>query len=624
MTTTQSTPQVEQWVHLAQQLRIDSIRCTTAAGSGHPTSSMSAADLMSVLMSKYLHYDFDNPQNPNNDHLIFSKGHAAPLLYSMYKAAGAISDEELLTLRKFGSRIEGHPTPVLPWVDVATGSLGQGLPIGVGVALVAKYVDKLPYKVFVVLGDSEMAEGSIWEALDHASHYKLDNVIGILDCNRLGQRGETELGWNTAAYAERAKAFGWTPIVIDGHNLEEIDHAFAHATGANNGQPTLIIAKTLKGKGFSAIENKDGWHGKALPKDMAEQAIQEINPQARSQSYPVQKPENLQPAAEAQKKPVELPKYTVGETQATRKAYGEALRALGAANPDVLAVDAEVSNSTHAEDFGKAYPDRFFEQFIAEQQMVATAVAMSVRHKIPFASTFAAFFSRAYDFVRMAAISRANIRLVGSHAGVSIGEDGPSQMALEDLAMMRAVYDSTVLYPSDANQTAHLVELMAEHPGIVYLRTTREKTPIIYGPDEVFSIGGSKVVRRSDKDEATIVAAGITLHESLKAYEQLKNDGIIVRVIDAYSVKPIDEETLFVAAEEAGNKIITVEDHWSEGGLGEAVLEAFTERAGSLPEVVKLAVQSMPGSGTPAQLLEEAGISAHHIVQAVRALVRGV
>jgi len=624
MTTTQSTPQVEQWVHLAQQLRIDSIRCTTAAGSGHPTSSMSAADLMSVLMSKYLHYDFDNPQNPNNDHLIFSKGHAAPLLYSMYKAAGAISDEELLTLRKFGSRIEGHPTPVLPWVDVATGSLGQGLPIGVGVALVAKYVDKLPYKIFVVLGDSEMAEGSIWEALDHASHYKLDNVIGILDCNRLGQRGETELGWNTAAYAERAKAFGWTPIVIDGHNLEEIDHAFAHATSANNGQPTLIIAKTVKGKGFSAIENKDGWHGKALPKDMAEQAIQEINPQARSQSYPVQKPENLQPAAEAQKKPVELPKYTVGETQATRKAYGEALRALGAANPDVLAVDAEVSNSTHAEDFGKAYPDRFFEQYIAEQQMVATAVGMSVRHKIPFASTFAAFFSRAYDFVRMAAISRANIRLVGSHAGVSIGEDGPSQMALEDLAMMRAVYDSTVLYPSDANQTAHLVELMANHPGIVYMRTTREKTPIIYSPDETFAVGGSKVVRQSDKDEATIVAAGITLHEALKAYDQLKDDGIIVRVIDAYSVKPIDEETLFVAAEEAGNKIITVEDHWSEGGLGEAVLEAFTERAGSLPEVVKLAVQSMPGSGTPAQLLEEAGISAHHIVQAVRALVRGV
>jgi transketolase len=623
MTTTQSTPQVQQWVHLAQQLRIDSIRCTTAAGSGHPTSSMSGADLMSVLMSKYLHYDFDNPQNPNNDHLIFSKGHAAPLLYSMYKAAGAISDEELLTLRKFGSRIEGHPTPVLPWVDVATGSLGQGLPIGVGIALVARYVDKLPYKVFVLLGDSEMAEGSIWEALDHAAHYKLDNLIGILDCNRLGQRGETELGWNTAAYAERAKAFGWNPIVIDGHNLEEIDHAYAHATSANNGQPTLIIAKTVKGKGFSAVENKEGWHGKAFPKDMAEQAIQEINPQARSQTYPVQKPENLQPAAEAAKKPVELPQYTVGESQATRKAYGEALRALGAANPDVLAVDAEVSNSTHAEDFGKAYPDRFFEQYIAEQQLVATAVAMSVRHKVPFASTFAAFFSRAYDFIRMAAISRANIRLVGSHAGVSIGEDGPSQMALEDLAMMRAVYDSTVLYPSDANQTAQLVALMAEHPGIVYMRTTREKTPIIYGSDEVFTVGGSKVVRQSDKDEATIVAAGITLHEALKAYDQLKSDGITVRVIDAYSVKPIDEETLFTAAEEAGNKIITVEDHWPEGGLGEAVLEAFTERAGTLPVVVKLAVHSMPGSGKPAELLEDAGINAHHIVQAVRALVRG-
>ena len=622
MTTTQSTPQVEQWVHLAQQLRIDSIRCTTAAGSGHPTSSMSAADLMSVLMSKYLHYDFDNPLNPNNDHLIFSKGHAAPLLYSVYKAAGAITDEELLTLRKFGSRIEGHPTPVLPWVDVATGSLGQGLPIGVGVALVAKYVDKLPYKVFVVLGDSEMAEGSIWEAFDHATHYKLDNVIGILDCNRLGQRGETELGWNTAAYAERAKGFGWTPLVIDGHNLDEIDHAFAHATSANNGQPTLIIAKTLKGKGFSAIENKEGWHGKALPKDMAEQAIQEINPQARSQTYPVQKPENLQPAAKAEKKPVELPKYTLGEKEATRKAYGDALKALGAANPDVLVVDGEVSNSTYAEEFGKAYPDRFFEQYIAEQQLVATAVAMSVRHKIPFASTFAAFFSRAYDFIRMAAISRANIRLVGSHAGVSIGEDGPSQMALEDLAMMRAVYDSTVLYPSDANQAAQLVALMAEHPGIVYMRTTREKTPIIYGPDEVFAVGGSKVVRQSDKDEATVVAAGITLHEAMKAYDQLQIEGITIRVIDAYSVKPIDEETLFVAAEEAGNKIITVEDHWPEGGLGEAVLEAFTERAGSLPEVVKLAVQSMPGSGTPAELIEEAGISANHIAQAVRALVR--
>lgn len=621
MTTTQTTPQVQQWVNLAQQLRVDSIRCTTAAGSGHPTSSMSAADLMAVLMSKYLHYDFDNPHNLNNDHLIFSKGHAAPLLYSMYKAAGAITDEELLTLRKFGSRIEGHPTPVLPWVDVATGSLGQGLPIGVGVGLVAKYVEKLPYKIFVVLGDSEMAEGSIWEALDHASHYKLDNVVGILDCNRLGQRGETELGWNTAAYAERAQAFGWNPIVIDGHNYDEIDHAFAHAV-EGNGRPTLIIAKTLKGKGVSFVENKEGWHGKAMSAEQAEQAIQELNPQTRSQTYPVQKPAQAQ-VAEQEKKPLELPRYNIGDALATRKAYGEALRALGAANPDVLVVDAEVSNSTHAEDFGKVYPDRFFEQYIAEQQMVATVVGMSVRHKIGFASTFAAFFSRAYDFVRMAAISRANIRLVGSHAGVSIGEDGPSQMALEDLAMMRAVYGSTVLYPSDANQTAQLVAQMAEHSGIVYLRTTREKTPILYSPDEVFTIGGSKVVHQSEKDEATIIAAGITLHEALKAYDQLKEQGITVRVIDMYSVKPIDVETLLIAAEEAGNKFLTVEDHWPEGGLGEAVMEAFSERDGAQPQIVKLAVQSMPGSGTPAQLLEEAGISAHHIVQATQILVRG-
>lgn len=624
MTTTQTTSQVQQWINLAQQLRVDSIRCTTTAGSGHPTSSMSAADLMAVLMAKYLHYDFTDPQNPNNDHLIFSKGHAAPLLYSMYKAAGAITDDELLSLRKFGSRIEGHPTPALPWVDVATGSLGQGLPIGVGIALVAKHVEKLPYKVFVVLGDSEMAEGSIWEALDHARYYQLDNVIGILDCNRLGQRGETDLGWNTAAYAERAKAFGWTPIVIDGHNYAEIDHALAHATTADNGQPTLIIAKTMKGKGVSFIENKDGWHGKALSKEQAEQAIQELDMQARSQIYPVQMPSKAQPAPEAAPKPLALPKYNIGDSLATRKAYGEALRALGASYPNLLVVDAEVSNSTHAEDFGKAYPERFFEQFIAEEQLVATAVAMSVCHKIAFASTFAAFFSRAYDFIRMAAISRANIRLCGSHAGVSIGEDGPSQMALEDLAMMRAVYGSTVLYPSDANQTAQLVAHMATHDGIVYLRTTREKTPILYSPDEVFTVGGSKVVHASPTDEATIVAAGITVHEALKAYEQLKREGILVRVIDAYSVKPIDSETLFTAAEETGNKLLTVEDHWPEGGLGEAVLEAFSERDGASPEIVKLAVQSMPGSGTPAELLEEAGISAHHIAQAIRVLLHKV
>src|SRR5881275_3603049 len=619
MTTTETNPQVQQWTNLAQQLRVDSIRSSTAAGSGHPTSSMSAADLMSVLMLSYLHYDFDNPKNPNNDHLIFSKGHASPLLYSIFKAAGAISDEEFMTLRKFGSRLEGHPAPVLPWVDVATGALGQGLPIGVGVALAGKYLDKLPYHIWVLLGDSEMAEGSIWEAFDHASYYKLDNLVGILDCNRLGQRGQTMWGWNTAVYEARAKAFGWNAIVIDGHNYDEINQAYAQAAQPN-GSPTLIVAKTIKGKGVSFLENKNGWHGKALSKEQEEQAIKELNP-VRSKTFPVQKPAPGQPAQEAAKKPVELPRYDGKDPVATRKAYGDALVALGAANPDVVGLDGEVSNSTYAEEFAKAYPDRYFEQYIAEQQLVAAAVGMSVRHKIPFASTFAAFFTRAYDFVRMAAISRANIRLCGSHAGVSIGEDGPSQMALEDLAMMRAVYGSTVLYPSDANQTAQLVAEMADHDGIVYMRTTREKLPVLYSPDEKFMVGGSKVIHQSDKDEVTIVAAGITLHEALQAYEQLKSQKIMTRVIDAYSVKPIDEETLMLAANEAGNKIVVVEDHWCEGGLGDAVLDVFSHRDGPLPQVVKLAVQSMPGSGTADQLMEEAGISAHNIVEAVNALL---
>ena len=623
MTTTETNNQVQQWTQLAQQLRVDSIRSTTEAGSGHPTSSMSAADLMAVLMSSYLHYDFDNPQNPNNDHLIFSKGHASPLLYSMYKAAGAISDEELLTLRKFGSRLEGHPTPVLPWVDVATGSLGQGLPIGVGVALCGKYLDKLPYRIWVLLGDSETAEGSVWEAFDHAVHYQLDNLVAIIDVNRLGQRGETELGWNTDAYKARVTGFGCNAIVIDGHNYDEINNAFAQAV-KSTGKPTVIIAKTVKGKGVSFLENKEGWHGKALSKEQAEQALNELH-YSRSKTFPVQKPdESGKPASTGEKKALELPTYDGKEGVATRKAYGDALVAVGAANPDVVALDGEVSNSTYAEEFKKAFPDRFFEQYIAEEQLVSAAVGMSVRHRIPFASTFAAFFTRAYDFIRMAAISRANIRLCGSHAGVSIGEDGPSQMALEDLAMMRAVFGSTVLYPCDANQTARLVAQMADLQGIVYMRTTREKTPVIYGPDEQFPVGGSKVARSSDKDEVAIVAAGITLHNALAAYDQLKSQGIRARVIDAYTVKPIDEETLFAAAEEAGNCIVTVEDHWPEGGLGEAVLEVFAQRDGPLPRVVKLAVQSMPGSGTPDQLMEEAGISAHHIVQSVRALVRGV
>jgi len=624
-TTVQSDPAtLNQWHALAQQLRVDSIRSTTKAGSGHPTSSMSAADLMAVLMSEYLRYDFARPDLPNNDHLIFSKGHASPLLYSMFKAAGAVSDEEFMTLRQRGSRLEGHPTPVLPWVDVATGSLGQGLPIGVGVGLAGKYLDKLPYHIWVVLGDSEMAEGSIWEAFELAGHYQLNNLIGILDMNRLGQRGETMLGWDGDVYSARAKAFGWHAIEIDGHDLNQINDAYQEALKQTN-QPTLIVARTVKGKGFPEIENKNGWHGKALPQDMAEQAIAGLGGE-HNIVIKVHAPDELQPAAHPKTEALQLPTYPSDKPVATRSAYGDALKALGAARSDVVVLDGEVGNSTYSETFAKAFPDRFFEQYIAEQQMTAAAVGLQVRDYVPFASTFAAFFTRAYDFIRMAAISRANIRLCGSHAGVSIGEDGPSQMALEDLAMMRAVYGSTVLYPCDANQTARLVAEMADQKGIVYLRTTREKTPILYSPDEKFPIGGSRVLRQSDNDQVTVVAAGITLHETLKAADTLKGEGIAIRVIDLYSVKPVDEKTLREAARATGGRVVTVEDHWREGGLGAAVLDAFagTDEQGPdapMPQVVKLAVHHMPDSATPDQELEEAGINAAAIVAAVKKLL---
>lgn len=605
---------------LAAQLRVDSIRCTTAAGSGHPTSSMSAADLMAVLMAKYLKYDFANPKAPNNDHLILSKGHACPVLYSMYKAAGAITDDELLTLRKFGSRLEGHPNPhVLPWADVATGSLGQGLPIGVGMALDGKYLDKLPFRVWVVLGDSEVAEGSIWEACDKGSHYKLNNLIAILDMNRLGQRGETDLGWNSAAYAARARAFGWHAIELDGHNLDAIDAAYAEALSQTE-LPTMLIAKTEKGHGVSFLANKEGWHGKALSADQAKDALAELGGE-RHIVIIVQKPEDKQPASTGEAQPLKLPVYDLGTKEATRKAYGDALVALGANRPDVVVLDGEVSNSTHADEFHKAFPDRFFEMYIAEQQLVSAAVGFGVRQKKAYASTFAAFFTRAFDQIRMASISNSTIRLSGSHAGVSIGEDGPSQMALEDLAMMRTVDGSTVLYPSDPNQTAALVNTMADLSGISYIRTTREKTNILYGPGETFPIGGSKLVKHSDKDQVAIIAAGITLHESIKAYDALKAEGISVRVIDLYSVKPVDKETLHRAAADCGNKLIVVEDHFPEGGLGDAVLEAFSGPGETPPTVVKLAVAKYPGSGKPAELMHAAKIDADAITAAVKSLL---
>jgi transketolase len=605
----------QQLRELGQQFRVDSVRCAAAAKSGHPSSGMSAADLMAVLVANHYRYDFDKPKRAENDRLVFSKGHASTLLYAIFRAAGAISDEEMLQYRQFNSILEGHPTPRIPWVDVATGSLGQGLPIGVGMALAAKYLDRLPSRVWVLCGDSEMAEGSMWEAFEHASHYELDNLTAIIDVNRLGQRGETMVGWDLDIYRDRAHAFGWETIEIDGHDVEAIDRAYTEAAGTS-GKPTVVIARTIKGKGVKEIENQPGWHGKAL--ENPEHAIEELGG-IRNIHVDVAKPES----AEAHTFPngtLELPRYDVGDEVATRKAYGDALAALGAARGDVVALDGEVSNSTFAEIFGKAHPERYFEMYIAEQQMLAAAVGLSVRGWNAFASTFAAFFSRAYDFIRMAAISRANLRLTGSHAGVSIGEDGPSQMALEDIASLRAVHSSTVLQPCDANQTAKLVAAMADTEGIVFLRTLRPNTPVIYDADEEFEIGGSRVLRSTVTDDVTIVASGVTVPEAMKAAETLADEDIGARVIDLYSIKPIDVETLRTAAEATG-RIITVEDHYPEGGVGDAVLAALAE-SGAEARVVKLAVNDMPHSGKPAELLAAFGIDADGIATAARQLVR--
>ena len=608
--TVQSLDDVHQ---LAQQLRVDSIRCSTSAGSGHPTSSMSAADLMAVLLTRHLHYDWQKPDNPANDHLIFSKGHASPLLYSMFKAVGVVSDDELVNeYRRFGSRLEGHPTPVLPWVDVATGSLGQGLPDGVGVAIAGRYLDELPFRVWVLCGDSEMAEGSIWEALDKAAYYRLDNLTVIVDVNRLGQRGPTELGWDLEAYARRVEAFGCRAIVIDGHDLGEIEKAYVDAVGAD--RPSVVLARTRKGRGASEVEDAEGWHGVPLPADMAERAIIELGGERHvsvSGLLPEAGSVRVRPNSE-----VKLPRYELGTKVATRLAFGQALAALGARG-NVVALDGEVGNSTHAQEFLKVHPERYFEMFIAEQQLLGAAVGMSVRHYIPFAATFAAFFTRAYDFIRMAAISQADIRLCGSHAGVEIGADGPSQMALEDLAMMRAVHGSTVLYPSDAASTAYLVQEMADRTGIVYMRTTRGAYPVLYSADEEFPIGGAKVLRSSPDDQVTLVGAGVTLHNCVGAADQLSQEGTHARIIDLYSVKPIDTATLVAAADATGGRMVVVEDHYPQGGLGGAVLEAFND-AGHPVHLTHLAVTGLPGSGTAQELMEAAGISVGRVVQAVR------
>ena len=627
-----STPQsltgidLAETAELAAQLRVDSVRSSTSAGSGHPTSSMSAADLLAVLIGRHLRYDWANPRSDANDHLIFSKGHASPLLYSIYKAVGVVSDEELMTgYRRLGSRLEGHPTPVLPWVDVATGSLGQGLPDGVGVALAGKYLDRLPYRVWVLCGDSEMAEGSIWEAIDKASYYQLSNLIAIVDVNRLGQRGPTELQWDLEAYARRAEAFGARVLTIDGHDLTEIDHALATAGDTSGHQPTAVLARTIKGRGFSEVEDQNGWHGRPFPADMANRAIAELGDERHlTIRGPRPSPAPKPPAAAATggagaAGPAAT--YSIGDQVATRKAYGDALVDLGAENPRVVALDGEVSNSTHADEFAKAYPGRYFEMFIAEQQLVAAAVGLSVRHYVPFASTFAAFFTRAYDFIRMAAISQANVRLSGSHSGVEIGADGPSQMALEDLAMMRAVHGSTVLYPSDATSTAALVHAMADRAGVSYLRTTRGSYPVLYGGTETFPIGGSKVLRSSQRDVVTLIGAGVTLHACLAAADRLAADDIHARVIDLYSVKPIDTETLVAAAAVTNGRLIVAEDHHPEGGLGSAVTDALLEAGPQKLWVTHLAVREMPGSGTGDELLAAAGVDAPHIESAARDLL---
>jgi transketolase len=613
---------------LAKLIRYYILISTTAAGSGHPTSSLSATDLMTTLMfGGFFRFDLDRSQYPLNDRLIFSKGHASPLFYSLYAAAGKVAEKELLTLRKFSSRLEGHPTMQFPYTEAATGSLGQGLSVGLGMALAVKLqvtsyelnVSREP-KVFVLLGDSEMAEGSNYEAMELAAHYKLNNLIAIVDVNRLGQRGETMYGWNTEVYKKKFEAFGWNTVVIDGHSIDQITEAFKK--GEKFDRPLAIIAKTVKGKGVSFLENKEGWHGKALSKEQLEQALPELGTVNKSLRGEVLKPETIKIpsskllAHDDSKYSIAALAYTSDKKVATRKAYGNALARLGAQYSDIVALDAEVSNSTHAEEFKKVFPERFYEMFIAEQNMVGAALGLARLGKVPFVSTFAAFFTRAFDQIRMAQYSNGNIKFVGSHVGVSIGEDGSSQMGLEDLAMFRSILGSVVLYPSDAVATERLVELLALHRGISYLRTTRGEMSVLYSNKDRFKIGGSKVLKESSKDKVTIVAAGITVHEALQAAENLEKNKIAVRVIDAYSIKPLDVKTILKAHQET-KALVVVEDHHREGGLYSAVCEALAGQKIAKP-IYSLAVTKMPHSGKPEELMEYEGISAKGIVKMIK------
>jgi transketolase len=601
---------------IAKRIRYDILAATTEAGSGHPSSSLSATELMTALLfSGVFRFQVEHPDHPNNDRIIFSKGHASPLFYAMWAAAGQVTLDELRTLRKFGSRLEGHPTLAFPFTEASTGSLGQGLSIGLGMALNAKYLDKLSYRTYVLLGDSEMSEGSQWEAIQIAAHYKLNNLIAILDVNRLGQRGETMYGHDLAAYQERIAPFGWETVCIDGHDFDQILEAYRKVLAVTD-KPVMIIARTVKGKGVSFIENKNGWHGKALDKVQLEQAVAELGPIDPNITGQMLKPEEVKPVINLPK-PVKDPDYPLGKPVATRQAYGNALARLGDRFPDIVALDAEVKNSTLAEIFEAVHPKRFFEMYIAEQNMVGCAAGLAARGKIPFVSTFAAFLTRAFDQIRMSAYSCSNIKFAGSHAGVSIGQDGPSQMGLEDIALFRTLLSGVVLYPCDAVSTERLVEQAAVHQGIVYLRTTRMPTPVLYDNRDSFFIGGSRILRQSAEDCVTIVAAGITVFEALAAFEALKNENILIRVIDCYSIKPLDRAALQAAAQTT-RAIITVEDHYAEGGLGEAVQSAL---AGQNTPVHLLAVRKMPQSGTPAELLDYEGISRTGIVQKVKELL---
>jgi transketolase len=608
--------------NIATRLRIDSVRSTSEAGSGHPTSCCSAADLLAALFFAEMRFDPKDPRHPGSDRFVLSKGHAAPLLYAAWAEAGAFDRSELLKLRQLGSDLEGHPTPRLPFVDVATGSLGQGICAAVGIALNARRI-KSDYRTYFLLGDGESAEGSVWEAANIAAMDNLDNLCGITDVNALGQSRATMWQHDLEQFARRWRAFGWHAIVIDGHDMNAILDAYAEVRSVSS-RPAMIVARTIKGKGVSFVEGKNGWHGRIFKKgEELDRALAELEKQfvhapagfdlPRLIAKPAARPDD--PAAP---KALAPPSYKAGELVATREAYGAAVAKLGEADPRVVALDADVKNSTFSDRFEKAEPDRFYENFIAEQIMIGSAMGLAARGAIPFPSTIACFLTRAADFIRMAAISNVGIKMAGSHAGVSIGEDGPSQMALEDLAMCRAQPNITVLYPCDAVSTERLVTLMAYHPGPAYMRTSRPKTEVIYSADDAFMIGGLSVLRESASDQATVVAAGVTVFEALEAYARLKAAGLSIRVIDLYSVAPVDRKALIGAGTATGGKILTVEDHYAAGGIGDAVAQAVD---GTTIRVHRLAVREIPRSGKPEELLDRYGISAKHIVEAVQAVL---